>query len=460
MARRIIALDTQSRPWRLAVARPGRPNPTLELVAELPEGEDIPFAERLRQALGRDPGGEDRLVLPLPATSLLVRWLEFPFAEAGKIRAALPAELARQLPCELDDRHLLHRLLPAATGRRALALAVDRQQIEEALATFDGHPLPLTGLLPLPFAVAEALPKGCEDGLLVCVTRNEISLLLLKEGQPCDLRVQSRGQRQKSIDQVAFIVRQGRIMLAARDREQARILLAGESADGELARALRQFGFAVEAPDIDCDGDGIAGERFTAAALALAATRRKGPALNALCGAYAPRGEWRQLRPRLIAACSLLAASLIFFLAAGWLEIERRQSRLDRLDRQLRQTYRQAFPQEKALVDPLLQLEARLKQLRKTVRVPAAGGQTPLTVLREVSRRVPTDVRVRIRDYAHTADGLRIEGETESFEAVSRLVDSLRKSPLFSGVKIADTRQQPDGKGVSFRLQLNWKEAG
>jgi len=458
MARRFIAIDTGNRPWRLAVARPGKPVPVLERVAQLAE-DDRPLAERIREVLGHDPGPDDRLALDLPVASAFVRWLDFPFAEAGKIRAALPAELARQLPGELDDRHVLHQRLAVSEGGRVLALAVPTAEIENRLKTFDAPPLSLACLAPLPFTVADLLEPPDDPCLLGCISSREIVLVLLAEGRPQDWRVQPRHSGQDIGELVSFITRQAAILAGDSPDRRPRLLLVGDPDREDLAGALERSGFQLLQPVLQAGNADISPSDMPVAALALAAARRGGPGLNALTGPYAPRREWRQLRPLLLTAGSLLLLSILLFAGAGWLQIGQRQRQIERLNQQMRQLYRQAFPGEKTIVDPLLQLEAKLRQLRGKADPLGAGAHPPLAVLREVSSRLPQDVKVRIRDYSHSADNLRLEGETTSFEAVSRLVSALRQSPLFSEVTIDDTKQRPQGGGVDFRLQLHWKGA-
>ncbi|GAB4174764.1 MAG: hypothetical protein Tsb0017_09770 [Geothermobacteraceae bacterium] len=455
MARRILAIDTRQSPWQLAVARPGRAAPVLEQAIALPEGEEL--SERIAAALGGPPGVDDRIALALPCTGIMVRWLEFPFADRRKMRAALGPELARQLPVEVDSLHLVYRPLDAGEGGHALALAIERARLEQILEQFEPLGDRLHTMMPAPFALADTLSTDWPNGLLVCVSGAEITLIRLRNGLPVDLRVQPRRPGQKSIDQVSFIVRQGRIMLEARSAEDALVLLAGESPDSELAEALREFGFRVEPARPTRDEGDLLPEQYGAVALALAAGRRQRE-LNLLSGPYAPRGDWKRLRPRLLTAAILLTLALVLAVAAGWLQLTARQQRLAALDRQLESAYRKAFPTEKRVVDPVRQLEAKLGQLRKT----AGGGETasPLEILRLVSAAIPADLPVRIRDYSHNRDGVRIEGETASFETVSRLVEQLRALPAMAEVTLSDSRQKSNGQAVEFRLQLRLKEAG
>ncbi|RME34709.1 MAG: hypothetical protein D6794_10285 [Deltaproteobacteria bacterium] len=455
MARRILAIDPRQTPWQLAVARQGRPAPTLERVVDMPSEGDL--MERLTEALGAPPGPDDRIALGIPCTDLFIRWLAFPFTDRRKVRAAVGPELARQLPVEFDSLHLVFRRQPANTGAQVLAVAIERARLEQLIepcATLEDR---FHSLIPAPFALADALAADRPEGLLVCVSDADITLVRLKSGVPCDVRVQARSPGQKSIDQVSFIVRQGRIMLEARSQEDAVILLAGEACDGELGQALTEFGFRVlPACPADAPQD-LRSNQYGAAALALGCGR-KSTDLNLLSGPYAPRGDWKRLRPRLLTAAVLFSLVLALVLGAGWLQQAGRQRQLAALDQELERLYRQAFPNEKRVIDPVRQLDAKLKQLGRTG---ASGpGLSALEALRLLSSSIPADVSIRIVDYSYSPDGIRIEGETTSFETVSRLMEVLRSRPAFAEVNLADSRQKSSGQTVQFRLQLRLKEAG
>lgn len=462
MGRRIIALDTSTHEWQLAVASSGKSGTELDQLASFIRDENLPVGEQLREALGFDLEPGDRLALSLPARSALVRWLSFPFREARKIAAATPSELARQLPCELNDQQICQQRLSLqeTDGSVVLAAAVSTAVIAERLAGFDDHSDPVSYLGLTPFAQAEGLGPLLEDGLLVVVSGDEIILALQQHGELRDLRIQPRIAGQPSIDHVEFILRQGRVMLGRPGEQEPRLTLLGEPADSALVASLRAQGLTVTFPDLTCQGVPVMGNQAPVAALALAGATRERSSLNFRRGPFALTGEWQGIKKKLFAAGGLLAACLMLFIAAGWVQYSQRSSKLDELKQSMDQSYRKVFPKEKTIVDVAMQMEAKLRELRKQTGQLGAADGSALKVLQEVSNRCPTGVTVDIREYNYTPTGLRLGGTTVSFDAVTRIARSLQESPLFDEVKISDTQQKLEGERVEFRLQISFAAPG
>ena len=71
-----------------------------------------------------------------------------------------------------------------------------------------------------------------------------------------------------------------------------------------------------------------------------------------------------------------------------------------------------------------------------------------------VSENIDAGLKLDIREYVQSDEGLRLSGNTESFDAVSRLLASLQKETLFKEVRILDSKQAIDGSRVDFQLQI------
>ncbi|PNU19832.1 hypothetical protein C2E25_10390 [Geothermobacter hydrogeniphilus] len=461
MRRKIIALDTSVTPWQLAVAGSVRGGTRLDQLAELDRDPQRPLDEQLREALGCPLDAGDRLAVCLPASSALIRWLDFPFHDTRKIAAATPAELSCQLPCELDDYQVRQVRLNAAPAAEntILAAALPTTVIEQLLDPFDDDREPLGFIGLAPFAWHDGLADQLNDGLLVCVSGSEISLALSRDGVLQDLRVRPRLGDQRSIDQVEFILRQGRILLG-NCPGQRNVMLLGEEADSELAAALRAAGMEVATPQLDCAGNRVPAGQLPAAALALGIAGQKNAGLNFRSGSFALKNEWQALKRRLLGAAALLTATLLLLGAGAGVQYHQRSNRLVQLKQAMRQQYLQTFPGEKAIVDVPLQLQAKIRELQKKQSRLGTGNSSALQVLKEVSARCPTKFKLDIREYSYSPTGLRLGGSTDSFDAVTQIARSLKTSPLFSEVKISDTKQKSSDERVEFRLQLSFAAPG
>ena len=100
-------------------------------------------------------------------------------------------------------------------------------------------------------------------------------------------------------------------------------------------------------------------------------------------------------------------------------------------------------------------MQAKLAELREKSLILGIGkDRSALNLLREISLRTPTDLTLDVRELVYGDKEIRIEGVTESFEAINRISQKLQESPLFSESKISDAKMSLDGQKVDFRLNL------
>lgn len=125
----------------------------------------------------------------------------------------------------------------------------------------------------------------------------------------------------------------------------------------------------------------------------------------------------------------------------------------------MRTIYLQTFPG--STLPPGVQvatlMQGKIKELRRKGDVFGTTAQgSPLKLLQEISKRMPTDLDVTIRELNYTAEGIRMNGFTTSFDAVNKVARSLQQSPLFAEAKISDAKMSLDGKRVDFNLSLSF----
>jgi general secretion pathway protein L len=112
-------------------------------------------------------------------------------------------------------------------------------------------------------------------------------------------------------------------------------------------------------------------------------------------------------------------------------------------------------------VDAAQQMRGKMKELRDRGRLIGAGNaHTPLAVLQEISRQVPAEIVLDIRDLNYTPESVRMEGITSSFDAINQIARGLERSPLFAQAQISDAKMSADGSRVDFRLNLVYREGG
>ena len=123
---------------------------------------------------------------------------------------------------------------------------------------------------------------------------------------------------------------------------------------------------------------------------------------------------------------------------------------------EIRELYRQVFPDAKAVADPVRQLRTKLDEAKKKFGV-LGTGNSALDVMKTVTEGIPKEVRVSFQEFNLEGDRLKLQGEAASFESVDKMKAELQKAALFSDVAVLDTRMGVDNK-VKFRFEIKLKQ--
>jgi type II secretory pathway component PulL len=132
------------------------------------------------------------------------------------------------------------------------------------------------------------------------------------------------------------------------------------------------------------------------------------------------------------------------------------QASYNKLDREIKEVYRQAVPDAKTVADPVRQLRTRLDEARKKFGV-LGSGSSALDAMKAVTEGIPKEVRVSFQEFLLEGDRLKLSGEAASFESVDKMKAELQVEP-FAEVAVLDTRMGVDNK-VKFRFEIKLKQA-
>jgi type II secretion system protein L len=128
-----------------------------------------------------------------------------------------------------------------------------------------------------------------------------------------------------------------------------------------------------------------------------------------------------------------------------------------KLDREIKEIYRQTFPEAKSVADPVRQFRAKLVDAQKKFGV-LASGSSALDVMKAVTEGIPKEVRVSFQEFILEGDRLKLSGDAASFESIDKMKAELQKAPPFAEVAVQDTRMGVDNK-VKFRFEIKLKQA-
>jgi general secretion pathway protein L len=457
MDKRFIGIDID-RGWvRLAIAGYDTDGPRLLATDMRPWSDPTELRQALRELTGDTRIYGDRLAAALPAAAGFSRWLHYPFADPKKVEEALHLALTAQLPVADQDCVIVtHSRLPEEEGCRVAASAVPEEAIRDFLEPFETEKIPLQLLDLAPFAMSQALAERCETAIVLLLREQETVITLLQQGHTADYRLFS--QAPSGAERPGWLLQQSRILQAQHRLSGLPLYLLGPQADQALLEFMRQQGQQAEIPDWQLEGQPVAAEFLPAVTLAWRALRSgREDGGNFRRGAFALKGEWAALKKKLVVSGAILALTLLLAGASAWLGYAHKARRAEALQQQLDSLFRSTLPEAQTIVDIPLQMRQAIGQLRSKGRLLGIGGSSSaLTVLQEISDRMPKDIRVDIDQLNYGADGLRLEGSTGSYDDINRIARSLELSPLFAEAQISDAKTGIDNQRIDFRLNLTF----
>lgn len=154
---------------------------------------------------------------------------------------------------------------------------------------------------------------------------------------------------------------------------------------------------------------------------------QKAFALNLLTGmtqtpSNAPKVNWRRWRVALI--------SSLFAVSAGsglrYYENVQLEQQLNQTKQAITNAYKRAFPQDKRLVDPKVQMEQKLKALQGSTQLPKT--QSPLPLLSAVAPHLSTGLELRRIEFRQKS-GLVLRLAAKSLDDLNRLEQRLKQAP-------------------------------
>jgi general secretion pathway protein L len=457
MDKRFIGIDID-RGWvRLAIAGYDTDGPQLLATDKRPWTDPTELRQALRELTGDTRIYGDRLAAALPAAAGFSRWLHYPFADPKKVEEALRLALTAQLPVADQDCVIVtHSRLPEEEGCRVAASAVPEKAVEDFLEPFEAEKIPLQLLDLAPFAMPQALAERCKTAVVILLREQEIVIALLQQGHTADYRLFS--QAPSGAERPGWLLQQSRMLQAQHRLSGLPLYLLGPQADQALLEALRQQGQQAEIPDWQLAGQPVAAEFLPAVTLAWRALRSdREDGGNFRRGVFALKGEWAALKKKLVVAGAILALTLLLAGTSAWRGYAHKTRRVEALQQQLNSQFRSILPEAQTIVDIPLQMRQAIGQLRSKGRLLGVGGSSSaLAVLQEISVRMPKDILVDIDNLNYGADGLRLEGSTDSYDDINRIARSLEQSSLFGEAQISDAKTSIDNQRINFRLNLTF----
>lgn len=403
-----------------------------------------------------------RMAASLPTDQLLSRTVTFPFSDPRKIAAAVPLELAAQLPVDLDD--YLTTALPAGRDGDSycsFALAVPDAEVEQFLAPFDLQQLPLRVLEVAPFADLYLLPEETTDAILVTIRETGYTVARVEGGAIQSYRQSAIEDDLSAEDFAVVLMRDVRTLAVQVPEKSLPIFLSGSGLTVERQRAMIDRLPGATVPAIEFESGRLQAAYLPALALARrAAQSERKSGCNLRQGRHAFHGSLAPFRRQLTVIAALLILTLVATSTGFWFRYAGKAQELDRLDQTLQSIYKQSFPRSPVPADVPLYLASNLAGLHEESRLLGAAQINPLQVLESMTRGVGLDTGIDVQELNFDVEGVALHGRAASFDAVDRLAERLRQQSVFAQVQIGDAKMSVDGSRVDFRVDVDFSVAG
>jgi len=404
---------------------------------------DTELVDILREK-SRDWAGA-HIVSSIPGHRFSQRLIMLPFGDRKRVEKALPFELEDIVPFSLDDVEVDHVVLdrPEAVDKKkeaaVLGIMVPKTVLRHHLDLLASAGLDPQVIVPSYIGLSSVAKMIPVEGSALLIDGNDVCLKNGAGVMACRSVSQARatgGLRHT----VKALETEHALQI-----EKAYLL----SEDENVRLELTDLGLAVEQTIPDYNGKKAADPVSLGLALSEQVNFRKGEFAYRM----ADVGTRKRKRTLIIAG----AFAVVFAAANMGVKYYLVESSYGKLDREIKEIYRQTFPESKAAADPVRQLRTRLDEAKQKFGV-LGSGSSALDAMKAVTEGIPKEVRVSFQEFILEGDRLKLQGEAASFESVDKMKAELQKAEPFAEVQVADTRMGVDNK-VKFRFEIKLKQA-
>jgi general secretion pathway protein L len=461
MSKRLIGIEIGKSTLRIAIINQVKGQVSVVSLQKVGYADSGELTDHLKEILAGEFSIGDQLVTCLPARDAYVRRLEFPFQDDKKITSAIPFSLSAQLPVAIENcATAIQKAQPSDKGAVVTAAAVPIETFQSLLRVFEEADVPLHLVDLAPFSYVAGVGEQVGRGLLVCVTDQETTISLVQNGCLVDYRILAAIEKPAKMVQIQQLLREIRILKQISEEGDLNLCLMGEGSTPELAEALQSSGLEVEILSLELSGQMVDDSFLPALALALRARADKhDQSFNFRRGQFALKGEWANLKRKLVILATLLGMSILILIGSMTFKYVDNAGRAEKLQTEMVNVYRSLFPEATTIVDVPLQLKSAIVSLQEKGSLITGGQSSTLAVLKELST-LPGLVTVEFQELVLSTEELKLTGWTASFEAVNQMTKVLGESPLFTKVQVSDAKMSLNGSRIDFRLLLSLANPG
>ena len=478
---------------------------------------DRPFEEALLELSQKIDCQEASCHIAFAAESFFYRNLVLPFTDTKTINKILPFELEENTPVKIDrllidamiarEEKQKSQVIAAMIDRELLAMrlaALQARGIDPETVTISGTPTALllthTPDLPAEFLL---LALDLQRATLILVRASHISVirpLVFDPGLQAGFHVDTDSHeinvfRPENIDKTfqALCVTIHQTLQSVFQAGELAVYLSGpvgalpgtgeriQTGLGSICQsctlvrdiaAVRDNPVSrppataqelsasplVSPPMPDQDEKGMSGIMEDAVNLGRQITKNwKG--FNFRKEAFATRKSFTDSRTMALAITLPLISVVLISILYLWFDYTKLLKKQNELNAQIRAVFTETLPAITRIVDPLQQLQVKIRETRQTTmnKDGTLPTMTIIDILAEISANIPDSLNVRLARFVVDDTGVRLKGTTDTFNTVGAIKKGLEQSPFFSNVEISAANLDAKSSQIRFELKLTLK---
>ena len=395
----------------------------------------------------------------LSSSSFYLRRISFPYRGISKIRKSIKFAIEPYIPHPAEDVEVFFHPLGEKSGNfEVLSFAIPKALLEEQIELVNSLKLSCQELYPVPLSLFNFFVSHLQENkniLWVDVGGESTYLFRIGRGKKLlDLKEVPLGKNnldegRKELKREIDIMILSEELYKKQKEDINEICITGvsdipEVLDKDLPVPVRgidwQNFILIEKSD-----------SISTPQLLYATLGRGGPlAVNF----YPPTLGEREKRG-ILATGILTAVALLIFSSQLYLQWSNLDRKFTSLNSEIEEIFLQTFPEVKDTRAPFLQMKSRIKSLKETIadsNLSSSKRISPLEVLREISHLIGENLPVELYSFSVKEGIVTISGNTQSYQNVGKIKESLENSTLFSTVEIKSAESKT--KGVQFRLEI------
>jgi len=414
-------------------------------------------------------------VLGIPTTFISFRNLSVPFTDLKKIRQLLPFELEPTLPMSVESLVFDFEAVKQNGGQELLAFVAEKEKLDRYLALLGAvnlHPVIVT---PSGYAATRIMTRmaGPEnDYLFIDTSQTHHTVYAVSEGQVRMVRTLPVGAGgypvMRSMEMAikrTFTLLQENMGISVNPStvysmgSQYHLLGRGDETSRLMGVSIKNINAIRTFPRLTAKTDTPeweAGHMDMALSLALMETETIS-GINFSTERSTFQHFWGEHRKNIIVSTALIILVIATVLTGQFMRLNAKEHRLAELDQQIETVFKSTFPEVTRVVDPLQQMQVKIKEAGEGGTGLSLSGTNArvVDILDALSQKIPASVDVMINRMVVGKDNVMLSGNTKNFNTVDDIKGRLESADIFKSVTISSADLEKSGNRVRFKLKLD-----